>query len=149
MSNDKSFNTKTVILDQTQEDYPNPKLAYVEISHRERSAMRYIRVTATKLAERSNDYIMVLSEIAALNKDNVNIAHGKMVTASSSIEAPVRWARQNVTDGLWPRPVSDDGAQKWFAAAQQVQKLWAQANTAERKARLQKLREQQQLGVRS
>ncbi len=143
VSNDKSFNTKTVILDQTQEDYPNPKLAYVEISHRERSAMRYIRVTATKLAERSNDYIMVLSEIAALNKDNVNIAHGKMVTASSSIEAPVRWARQNVTDGLWPRPVSDDGAQKWFAAAQQVQKLWAQANTAERKARLQKLREQQ------
>ena len=143
VSNDKSFNTKTVILDQTQEDYPNPKLAYVEISHRERSAIRYIRVTATKLAERSNDYIMVLSEIAALNKDNVNIARGKMVTASSSIEAPVRWARQNVTDGLWPRPVSDDGAQKWFVAAQQVQKLWAQANTAERKARRQNLREQQ------
>ena len=143
VSNDKSFNTKTVILDQTQEDYPNPKLAYVEISHREKSAMRYIRVTATKLAERSNDYILVLSEIAALNEDNVNIARGKMVTASSSIEAPVRWARENVTDGLWPQPVSDAGAQKWFAAAQQVQRLWAQANTAARQARQQELQEQQ------
>ncbi|MBC8437266.1 MAG: DUF1549 domain-containing protein, partial [Planctomycetes bacterium] len=73
VSNDKSFNTKTVILDQTQEDYPNPKLAYVQINRRDKLAMRYIRVTATKLAERSNDYIMVLSEIAALNADNVNI----------------------------------------------------------------------------
>jgi len=143
VSNDKSFNTNTVIFDHTQEDYPNPKLAYIEIPHGEKSPIRYIRVTATKLAERSNDYILVLSEIVALDQDDANIAHGMAVTASSSIEAPVRWARQNVTDGLWPRPVSDDGAQKWFAAAQQVQKLWAQANTAERKTRLQKLREQQ------
>ena len=143
VSNDKSFNTNTVIFDHTQEDHPNPKLAYLEIPHGEKSPIRYIRVTATKLAERSNDYILVLSEIVALDQDDANIAHGMAVTASSSIEAPVRWSRQNVTDGLWPRPVSDDGAQKWFAAAQQVQKLWAQANTAERKARLQKLREQQ------
>ncbi|MBT5124289.1 MAG: DUF1553 domain-containing protein [Planctomycetaceae bacterium] len=143
VSNDKSFNTNTVIFDHTQEDFPNPKLAYLEIPHREKSPIQYIRVTATKLAERSNDYIMVLSEIVALDQDDANSAHGMAVTASSSIEAPVRWARQNVTDGLWPRPVSDDGAQKWFAAAQQVQRLWSQANTAERKARQQKLHEQQ------
>ena len=143
VSNDKSFNTKTIILDQTLEDYPNPKLAYLEILHRENLSLRYIRVTATKLAERRNDYIMVLSEIVALDENDTNIARGKTVTASSSTEAPVRWARQNVTDGLWPQPVSDDGAQKWLAAAQHAQRLWAHANTAERKGRLHKLHEQQ------
>lgn len=63
---------------------------------------RYLRVTATKLAPRMNDFIFALSELQAFDAAGRNVALGAVVTSGDSIEAPVRWARKNLTDGIYP-----------------------------------------------
>ena len=65
-------------------------------------AGRYVRVTATKLAPRQNDYIFALAELEAFDASGKNLAAGKPVTALDSIEAPVRWRKSNLTDGRYP-----------------------------------------------
>src|SRR5262249_18485858 len=57
---------------------------------------------ATKLALRQNDYILALAELEAYDTDGKNCALDKPVTALDSIEAPVRWRKSNLTDGLFP-----------------------------------------------
>ncbi len=64
---------------------------------------RYVRFTATRLAERQRDYIMALSELRVLDAAGNNLALGKAITALDSIEAPVRWARSNLVDDKYPR----------------------------------------------
>ncbi len=63
---------------------------------------RFIRVTATKLGVRQGDYIFALAELEALDKDGKNLARGRAVTALDSIEAPTRWAKANLVDGIYP-----------------------------------------------
>ncbi len=68
---------------------------------------RFIRVTATKLAERSNDFIFALAELEAFPATSAegtvaNIAVGAAVTSLDSIEAPPRWGRTNLIDGESP-----------------------------------------------
>jgi mono/diheme cytochrome c family protein len=65
---------------------------------------RYVRVTATKLAKRSNDYILALAEIRVLDGSGKNLALGTKVTALDSIEAAPRWAAANLVDGHTPEP---------------------------------------------
>jgi len=139
ISSDPEFKTATVVFDQTAADFSNPKLAFVETTFADGHA-RYVRITATRLAKRANDYIMVLSEIAVMDKTNTNLAQGKAVTASSSIEAPDRWGKKNATDGLWPTPADIDGAQKWLVAGQAAQVLWNKAFTAQQQQRQEALR---------
>ena len=62
---------------------------------------RYVRVTATKLAPRQNDYIFALAELQVLAADGRNLAAGRTVTALDSIEAPVRWQNKNLVDGYY------------------------------------------------
>ncbi len=52
----------TTLVDQTDHDFPNPGLAAPRWEFANISASR-IRVTATKLAERQNDYILALAEL--------------------------------------------------------------------------------------
>lgn len=70
-------------------------------------AGRYLRITATKLAPRQNDFIFALAELEVYDLANQNVAKGKEVTALDSIEAGPRWRKSNLTDGLFPKPATD------------------------------------------
>jgi hypothetical protein len=63
---------------------------------------RYVRVTATKLAKRSNDFIFALAEMQVLDAAGKNLALGAKVTTQDSIEAAPRWAKTNLVDGHAP-----------------------------------------------
>jgi hypothetical protein len=63
---------------------------------------RFLRVTATKLAPRRSDYIFALAEVQVFDTTGKNVALGSAVSSPDSIEAPVRWTRKNLTDGIYP-----------------------------------------------
>ncbi|MBI4325705.1 MAG: PSD1 domain-containing protein [Chloroflexi bacterium] len=62
---------------------------------------RYVRVTATRLWERTKDYVFALAELQAFAQ-GTNVARGAVVTALDSIEAG-RWATANLVDGYSSR----------------------------------------------
>jgi mono/diheme cytochrome c family protein len=101
LSDDANFKASIVITDETAKDFPKPGMA-AYTAKTEGKGGRYVRVTATKLAPRQNDYMLALAELEAFDAEGKNQALGKSVTALDSIEAPVRWRRSNLTDGLAP-----------------------------------------------
>ncbi len=113
-----------VIAAQDLEDFPNPGTAPQTFSAKGKSG-RYVRVTATKLALRQKDYIVALSELQAFDTTGKNVALGAKVTSIDSIEAPVRWTRQNLTDGIYP--AATGGGEKLATLRQQRDALIAKA----------------------
>ena len=106
-SNDAEiFRGVTAVADKTKGDEPNPGIAPQHFKPDNLEA-RYIRITATKLAKRSNDYILAVGELRVLDPNGNNLAEGKIVTALDSIEAPVRWRKSNLVDDLYPGQASD------------------------------------------
>ena len=98
---DPDFGREAItIADHTREDFANPGVTPVEFPVGDQ-AVRYLRVTATKLAPRQNDYIFALAELLAISTRGENVAAGSEVTALDSIEAPVRWQRANLVDGYY------------------------------------------------
>ncbi|MEY4325938.1 MAG: hypothetical protein RIS24_2109, partial [Verrucomicrobiota bacterium] len=87
--------------DQTGVDLPNPGVTPREVTVAGLRG-RYVRVTATRLAARMNDFIFALSELEVLDAQGSNLALGAPVSASDSIEAAPRWGRDNLTDGWFP-----------------------------------------------
>ena len=69
-------------------------------------AGRYVRLTAHKLAERKEDFILALAELQVFDRSNVNVALGRDVVAMDSTEAAPRWQKSNLTDGLFPTPTA-------------------------------------------
>jgi Protein of unknown function (DUF1553)/Protein of unknown function (DUF1549)/Planctomycete cytochrome C len=70
---------------------------------------KFVRVTASRLWKRLDDYVFALGEIEVISA-GVNRARGSKVTAASSIEGG-RWARANLVDGFDSRracPASSD-----------------------------------------
>ena len=63
---------------------------------------RYVRVTATKLAPRKNDFIFALAEMKVFDQAGKNLALGATVSAQDSIEAAPRWAKANLVDAHAP-----------------------------------------------
>lgn len=110
ISNDPEFKAAQTVVDRTTQDEPNPgtKPQTAEIGKQ----ARYIRVTATKLAARQNDFIFALGELQVFDSNGVNMALEKTVTARDSIEAPVRWARSNLVDGYYYGVKSDPNARE-------------------------------------
>ncbi|MFO1092787.1 MAG: DUF1553 domain-containing protein [Planctomycetaceae bacterium] len=101
ISSDPDFKTEVYSVgDRTADPVPNPGTRPLSVNAFSVTG-RYVRVTATQLAKRQNDYILALAELQALTKDGQNAAAGKPVTALDSIEAPVRWARVNLVDGVF------------------------------------------------
>lgn len=100
-SMDESFADRVMVVDERERDVPNPGLSPVKYALPDTRA-RFIRMTATRLAERQGDYIFALAELEIFNDDGVHISRSASVSASQSTEAPVRWARTNLTDGLFP-----------------------------------------------
>ena len=109
LSSDADFKTNVIIaLDRTAEDVTNPGTKLWTIDLRSKATARYVRVTATKLAPRMNDFICALAELSVFDVDGKNVALGTTVTALDSIEAPVRWAKKNLVDGVFTGQSADD-----------------------------------------
>jgi hypothetical protein len=101
-SNDPTFATNVTVLDDhTAGDLKNPGTT-PQTTGGTRAPARYVRVTATKLAPRLNDFIFAISELIVVRPDGTNAARGAAVTSLDSIEAPPRWGRVNLVDGIYP-----------------------------------------------
>lgn len=101
-SDDANFaNHVKLLIDHTSDDVENPGTSPQRYELTEVTHARFVRVTATQLAERANDYIFALAEVTIESPTGDNIARGKQVTALDSIEAPVRWQRSNLVDGYY------------------------------------------------
>lgn len=90
-------------------DYPNPGTA-PRVFNAGGQRARYVRVTATRLAPRQGDFIFALAELEVYDTRGTNVALQAAVTSLDSIEAPVRWSRQNLTDGVYPAATGGDAA---------------------------------------
>jgi hypothetical protein len=88
---------------------------------------RYVRVTATQLAHRQSDYIVALAELI-VSSNGENVARGARVDASGSIEAPPRWRRENLVDGIYPASRADPDS------ASRLETLTARRETTYREA---------------
>ncbi|MDE2642749.1 MAG: DUF1549 domain-containing protein, partial [Verrucomicrobiota bacterium] len=112
VSSDTTFESDvTVVADKTKADEPNPGVAPLHFKPQNINA-RYVRVTATKLAKRSGDYIFALAELRLLDANGDNLAKSKTITALDSIESPVRWRKSNLVDALYPGKASDPAIAK-------------------------------------
>ncbi|GDY20967.1 hypothetical protein LBMAG56_23130 [Verrucomicrobiota bacterium] len=101
LSDDATFATRVTMLeDQTQADVPNPGVTPRTLAVSGKAG-RYLRLTATRLAPRQNDFIFALAEVQAFDSTGKNLALGATVTSLDSIEAPPRWSRKNLTDGYF------------------------------------------------
>ncbi|MDZ4286998.1 MAG: DUF1553 domain-containing protein [Prosthecobacter sp.] len=114
-SDDPEFKTGVTLFwrrhDQTfMNDFPNPGLQpfTVEGAGDEDIKGRYVRVTAVKLAARKADYIFTLAELEVVDKAGKNLAVARPVSALDAIEAPPRWRKANLTDGIAPEAPSKD-----------------------------------------
>ena len=96
-------------------------------SHSAGGVGRYVRVTATKLAPRSNDFILALAELKVIGSDGANLAVNAVVTSLDSIEGPPRWARQNIVDGESPAEFVDTSVEKATPLRQEREALVAKA----------------------
>lgn len=137
-SDDPTFKESKVVADQTQFDYPKVGLAYYS-SWPESISARYVRITATKLTSRLNDYIMAISEIVVLNEADQNVALNKMTSAATSIEQGERWGKQNATDGIWPLPEDVAKTQTRASLLLKAEVELQKARTPERVTRLSEL----------
>ena len=99
VSDDETFANSITLDDQTAADFPNIGVKPHRIAAGKTA--RFIRVTATKLAPRMNDFIFALAELQALDPTGKNLALGAIVTSNDSIEAAPRWGRRNLTDGYY------------------------------------------------
>ena len=109
-SNDASFAAGVLsLVDRTGADVTNPGTALQQFDLRDIQA-RYVRVTATKLAPRQNDFIFALAELLVFDHEGKDIALGATVSAADSIEAPIRWAKKNLVDGIFTGQTADDVA---------------------------------------
>ncbi len=95
-SNDAAFQNAVTIDDHTRADFPNPadKPYTLNLSG---VRARYIRVTATKLWLRANDYVFALAEAQVFSNKKSVALHAK-ATALDSIEQG-RWSAAFLTDG--------------------------------------------------
>ncbi len=99
-----------LLLETTTSDQPNPRSRPVVAAGGDRP-FRYLRLTATRLGERKDDYILALGEIEVIGSDKEkNLARGAVVTAKDSIEAGPRWGKSNLVDGIFHRELTDGKA---------------------------------------
>ncbi|MEQ9409478.1 MAG: DUF1553 domain-containing protein [Fuerstiella sp.] len=131
-----------ILADFTGGDVANPGLAAVDIPA-DGAHVRYLRVSATRLAERKNDYMLALAEVEVRDKRGDNVALSAAVTAIDSIEAPVRWRKTNLTDGLWPQAADPAAAAELADAERRRGKILSEILTPDRVAVQQKLLQEQ------
>ncbi|MEY4483970.1 MAG: hypothetical protein RL693_1422 [Verrucomicrobiota bacterium] len=99
-SDEENFATFTPLMVQTEVDFAITNAAPV-IVHTPQAKARYLRLTATKLAEVEGRWTFALSEMMVLG-GNRNLALGAKVTHKVGTALPPRWLAQNLTDGRTP-----------------------------------------------
>jgi hypothetical protein len=100
VSDDAGFEHPVLVADDTSADYASPGDTNVvfELSGK---SVRCIRVTATRLWERTKDYVFALAELQAF-AGGTNVAREGVVTALDSIEDG-RWSKKALVDGFGSR----------------------------------------------
>lgn len=145
-ANDPAFkNGVTLIADRTSSDVPNPGV--IPQRFEAEVTARYVRVTATRLASRQNDFIFSLAEMLVLGPEGENVASGASVTSQDSVDAPPRWRRENLTDGIWFGSDADSAFQTTLArlheertaARARIESSAAASKVAEMKTRLSEI----------
>jgi hypothetical protein len=139
VSDDPAFKTGVSLVwrrhDATfMNDFPNPGLQPFETGTAGDDGVtgRHLRVTAVKLAERSKDYMFALAELEVYDsKTGPNLAVGRPVTSLDSIEAPPRWRRNNLTDGIAPEKRAEEDQKKLIRERDGL--MLAQADAATKK----------------
>jgi hypothetical protein len=139
LSDDAAFAVGvTTVADFTQQDVVNPGMSVQKFEVAGKTA-KYIRITATKLAPRlPNDFILAIAELEALDAAGKNVAAGGTVTSLDSIEAPPRWRRTNLVDGLYPG-ASIAAAENLPALERERSELFTRATTVELRSELESL----------
>ncbi len=97
-----TFKEPKVIIDATAHDFSNPGDNPVPLPTMGIKS-RYIRVTATKLWERSGDYVFALGELQVIGEGK-NLAQGGSVTSFDSTLTAL-WKPEFLVDGLAPSGV--------------------------------------------
>lgn len=111
-----------VIKDATDADQPNPGNQSIRLGV-DGHPFRFVRVTATKLAHRKNDYIFALGEIEILNEGaSENFARKGTVSAKDSIESGIRWGRSNLIDSIYFRELNNPEAASKLATLEKERK---------------------------
>ncbi len=151
-SDDPEFKTGVTLFwqkhDQTfMADFANPALASFTTNGAKDDGIagRYVRVTATKLAPRKDDFIFALAEMQVFDTAGTNVAQGRPVTAFDSIEAPPRWRKTNLTDGVAPVAPSVDEKDKLLKEREAL--LISFANEAAKTQRAALLSEQMRVAA--
>jgi alpha-L-rhamnosidase len=97
-SDDAGFSKPVLLADRTTEDQPNPGQSPVEIKLSPVKA-RYVRLTVTRLYTRSDGKnLFALAEMQVVDSQGGNLALGKPVTATDSIEDS-GWSTRYLTGG--------------------------------------------------
>ncbi len=136
VSDDAEFKTGVSLLwrkhDATfMNDFANPGLTPFETGTAEDDGVkgRYVRITATRLAPRRDDYIFALAELEVYaGKQGPNLAAGRPVAALDSIENAPRWRKTNLTDGTAPESRTTEDKEKLISERDAL--LLAQADEA-------------------
>ncbi len=97
LSDDENFAKFETLVDHTPGDVLNP--GDQPLTFRVGKKARFVRLTATKLWKRTNDYVFALGEMEAYTRDGRNVALGAKVTALDSIEGG-RWSTRHLVDGF-------------------------------------------------
>ncbi|HVX15407.1 MAG TPA: PSD1 and planctomycete cytochrome C domain-containing protein [Pirellulales bacterium] len=116
LSDDPAFGTAQLVAEES--DFPHPGDTPYRILVSGRSG-RYVRVTATRLWKRTDDWIFALGELFVLSAGR-NVAAGAAVTALDSIEAPPGWAKGNLVDGFSSRERLADASGKGISPRHQL-----------------------------
>ena len=99
-SDDASFASAKILFDQSAADFKNPADVPFSVVPQGVNA-RYVRLTATRLWERTKDFIFALGELQVFS-GVTNLARAGSVTALDSIESG-RWSKKNLLDGFSSR----------------------------------------------
>jgi len=128
-----------VLADHSSRNFLNPGLAPVDLPG---GKGRFVRVTATKLVERKNDYIFALAEVELLDAKGNNLARRAKVTAKDSIESGSRWGRNNLVDGKFSTGGNPQAAAALAEARKTMSSILARVETPERLKKRGALRKQ-------
>jgi hypothetical protein len=135
VSTDSKFATDvTLVADHTKIDFINPGVTPVSLDANAAKG-KFIRVTATRLAERKNDYMLALAELQVLDANGINVAPGGTISAKDSIEAPTRWGRKNLTDGKFATGGDPKAMAELATLKAELQKLMAKLETSDIRSR--------------
>lgn len=117
-------------LDSKHHNNTNPGIAAQSFPCENR-LMRRVRIVASQLAPRSQDYIFALAEVELLTASGDNVAPQCNIIALDSIEAPPRWSTANLVDGLFPKPQEESAAIQLYATRKEHAELLGKLVTSE------------------